>query len=506
MIPCFSQEREMNELKLSLAKCIEMALENNLDIAAQRIDPEISQLDYEIAKAIFDPKFSASSSSSVSNNEPLSFLTTAKNERDFYDLSLSGMTVTGATYDFSINTSRNFVVARYPIDVNPFYITGFNVNFFQPLLRNFGKEITRYEILLSKNNYEISDTQFRQKVISIIEQVETAYWNLVGAIDQLKVQKESLKLAEDQLEQNKIMVKVGTKAPIDITEAEATVAERLVNVINAENTMKTAEDTLRKILNIYISPDSPLWHAVILPTDRPSFEKVSANLEETIETALRERPEIEETKLNMKNLDLAVRYQRNQQLPELGLQGSWGLSGSSALLTPGLDGLIGTLDDILIDEGKGGAFDDIWEGSFVNWSVGLDFSIPISNRALKRQYMIAKLEYEKANINLRSLQNTISIEVKETVRNIEMSLKRLDATRASRILSKERLNAIQKKFENGMATNFEVSEYQQALAAAESEEISALIEYNVALLSLEKVKGNLLQSRGIILEKTQPEI
>jgi outer membrane protein TolC len=120
--------------------------------------------------------------------------------------------------------------------------------------------------------------------------------------------------------------------------------------------------------------------------------------------------------------------------------------------------------------------------------------------------MIAKLEYEKANINLRSLQNTISIEVKETVRNIEMSLKRLDATRASRILSKERLNAIQKKFENGMATNFEVSEYQQALAAAESEEISALIEYNVALLSLEKVKGNLLQSRGIILEKTQPEI
>lgn len=513
LVPCFSEEMEVEEVKLSLDRCIELALENNLDIAAQRIDPEISQLNYEIAESIFDPEFQIGSSRSVSNREPRGFISFTKSESDQSSLSLGGLIVTGAIYSVSLSATRDFLEAEFPLSFNPYKTLGLNFGFEQPLLKNFGREVTRYSIFVSKNNQAISHSQFRQKVIAILEEVEKAYWNLVGAMDLLRVQEESLKLAEDQLERNKIMVRVGTKAPIDITEAKATVAERVVYVINAENGLKAAEDALRKILNVYISPDSPLWSAVILPTDRPSFEKVSVDLRESIETALKERPELEETKLNLKNLELNMRYQRNQRLPELNLQGWYGLNGFYGTVFDFIevdpDGTANTGDEFLrsisSDVSMGGAVDDIKDRNFVDWNLGLNFSIPIRNREATKKYIISKLQYDKANIEYRSLENSIAIEVKEAVREIEMSLRRLDATKASRILSKERLNAIQKKFENGMATNFEVSEYQQALAAAENEEINALIEYNIALLSLEKAKGSLLQAKGIILE-TESEI
>ncbi len=503
--PCLPQEEE--EVRLSLERCIELTLENNLDIAAQRINPEISQLNYEIAQSIFDPTLSASSSRNVSNREATSFISITKSETDSHSLSLDGSIVTGGSYSVSIDASKNLLTAAFPLVLNPSYSTGLNFSFNQPFLRNFGREVTKYSIYLAKNNYAISDSQFRQMVISTIEEVETAYWNLVGAIDQLKVQRESLKLAEDQLERNKIMVKVGTKAPIDVTEAEATVAERVVNVINTENTVKAAEDTLKRIINVYIAPDSPMWRTCIIPIDRPTFEKVSVDLKESMEKALEERPEIEEAELNLEILRLTTRYHRNQRLPQLDFQGNYGLSGTSGTINdPGPDGSYGTADDIIIVEGIGKAFDDIRDRNYTDWRLGINFSIPIRNRSAAKQYIISKLEYDQANLNYKNIKNSIALDVKDAVRNIEMSLKRLDATKASRILSKERLDAIQKKFENGMATNFEVSEYQQAMAAAESEEINALIEYNVSLLSLEKAQGSLLQSRGIILEETEHEI
>ncbi|MEW5805855.1 MAG: TolC family protein [Acidobacteriota bacterium] len=496
-----SEEGKAGGLSLSLDRCIELALENNLVIAAQRIDPEINRLNYEIARTLFDPNLSTGGSRSVSNSQAVTFISITKREYDNYDISLSGKALTGGSYSLSLNASRTYLTAGFPITFNPSYTTGINLNITQPFLRNFGREVTKHNILVSKNSYDMSLSSFQRIVIDTVTLAEQAYWNLVGAIDNLKVQKESLKLAEDQLERNRIMVKVGTRAPIDVTDAEATVASRVLSVINAENAVKAAEDSLRKILNI--APGTSLWDSAILPTDRPSFEAVSVDLEASIDAALRKRPEIEESRINLKNLELTMRYQKNQGLPLLDLSGSYGLSGVSGTILPGPDGLMGTPDDIFVQEGISGAFDDVKDRNYTNWSLGLNFAIPIMNRAASRQYVISKLNYDKANIQHKSLEQQIAIDVKEAARNIEMSLKRLDAARASKILSRERLNAAQKKFENGMATNFEVAEYQQYLATAESEEINALIEYNKALLSLEKAQGTLLQKRGIVLESSQ---
>ncbi len=496
--PSFSEEGKSEELPLTLDECIELALENNLDIAAQKIDPEISKLNYEIAKTLFDPVLSANASRSVQNSQAVSFISVTQRESDNYGVSVGGNALTGGQYSVSLDANRSFLTAGFPIAFNPSYSSGLNFSFSQPFLKNFGREMTKYNIYVSKNNYDMSNSRFRQTVIETVNSAEQAYWNLVGSRDYLNVQKESLKLAEDQLDRNRIMVKVGTKAPIDVTEAEATVASRKVSVIDAENLVKTAEDTLRRILSI--TPGSPLWHASIIPKDRPSFEAVEVDLEESIETALMKRPELEESAVSLRTLELTMRYQRNQRLPDLSVNGTYGISGVSGQVLPGPDGMVGTADDIYIQEGIGGAFDDMKDRNYTNWSLGVNFSIPIRNRAAARQYIISKLNYDKTNLQHRSLEQTIAIEVKEAARNIEMNLKRLEAVKAARILSKERLNAAQKKFENGMATNFEVSEYQQLLASAETDEISALIQYNIALLSLEKAKGNLLQSRGIVLE------
>ena len=500
MPAAFSEEAKPAELTLSLDKCIELALENNLDVQALRIDPEISKLNYEIARTLFDPVFNASASRNVSDRQGVTFISITGQEADNYGLSLDGMAVTGGSYSVSLDASRSYLTAGFPIAFNPSYTSGLNLSFRQPFMRGFGREITKYNIIVAKNNYQMSNASFRQIVIDTVAQAEQGYWSLTGVRDYLNVQKESLRLAQEQLDRNKIMVKVGTKAPIDVTEAEATVAQRVLSVINAENLVKTAEDNLRAILSI--APGSSLWTADILPTDRPSFETRTVDLDESIKTAMAKRPELEETEINLKTRELTMRYYRNQRLPQLDVSGTYGLSGVSGETLPGPDGLFGTLDDINVQEGIGGAFDDIKDANYTNWSLGVNFSIPIRNRAAAKQFVISKLNYDKANLQYRSLEEKIAIEVKAAVRGIEMNLKKLDAAKASRILSKERLNAIQKKFENGMATNFEVSEYQQLLAAAETDEIQALIEYNIALMSLEKAKGNLLESRGIILESS----
>lgn len=491
----FSEEAKPAELALSLEKCIELALENNLDVQALKIDPEISKLTYEIAKTIFDPVLSASSTKDYYKRGPTSVILAGDSNQ--YSLSLGGEALTGGTYGISLNARRDAQTSIREFLPPLTYETGFFLSFKQPLLKNFGREVTRYNILVSKNNYDMSNSIFRQVVIETVAQAEQAYWNFVGASDYFNVQKESLRLAQEQLERNKIMVKVGTKAPIDVTEAEATVAQRVLSVINAENLVKTTEDALRSILSI--TPESPYWIASVTPSDRPSFEAVTVNLDESIKTAFSKRPELEETQLSLRTLELTMRYQKNQQLPKLDLTSTYGWIGS-ATKSIGPDLIWGTADDIVV--GMSDSFDDLKERENKNWSLGLDFNIPIRNRAAARQFVISKLNYDKANLQYRSLEEKIAIEVKEAVRGVEMNLKKLDAAKASRILSKERLNAIQKKFENGMATNFEVSEYQQLLAAAETEEIQSLISYNIALMSLEKAKGNLLESRGIILESS----
>jgi len=216
-----------------------------------------------------------------------------------------------------------------------------------------------------------------------------------------------------------------------------------------------------------------------------------------MKTALENRPEYAQSKIDLKNKNIQVEYKKNQLYPTLDLIGSLKLNGIS-----------GDAEDVAFGgsvsrSGFGGdyfkSYDRLTSGNYYDWSVGLSLQIPIGNRASNSSYIAAKLDVEKGIKSLKNLEHQISVEVREAVRSIDTNKKRVNTTAVSRRLAEEKLSAEEKKFDVGMSTSFNVVEYQRDLIAAKTREISAIIDYNKSLLNLEKVKGTILEKNNIEL-------
>jgi outer membrane protein TolC len=335
--------------------------------------------------------------------------------------------------------------------------------------------------------------QFKSDVSRIIAEVQRTYWDLVFAIEDMKVKKRSLQLAQDLLERNKIQVQVGTLAPIEIVQAEAAVAQREEDVIVAQDAIKDAEDKLKKFLNLFDDPE--VRDVTIVPIDRPSFSPQPVDLVRSFEEALANRPDYAQAKLEVEKAEINLRAARNQLLPNLDFVGEGGYSANRGNL--------------------GNSVDDIIDTESRHWSLGVELSFPMGNRQAKAEYSQRKLELRQALLRLKNLEQAILVQVpdvvreldpdrmgvREAVRQIDTDIKRVKATRASRVLAERKLDAEEKKLEVGISTNFQVLEFQEDLAVAESNETRAIIDYNRSLINLERAKGTILQTNNISLQR-----
>jgi outer membrane protein TolC len=317
----------------------------------------------------------------------------------------------------------------------------------------------------------------------VITSVHTAYWNLVFAIENLEVQKRSLRLARDLEALNRARVRAGVAAPVEVTQAEAQAAAQVQNVILAEKAVKDAEDQLKLIINI---PDGErIWARSIVPADKPPFEVAAVSDEAAIQEALEERPDYAAAKLNLQNTDLNLRVARNQLLPSLQFQGSLGLNGLNEL-----------------DKGFGNSYSGatgLTSGDFTSWSAALVLSYPLGNRSARSALIQAKLTDDQSRTSLLNLKRQIVSQVREAVRRIEANVQLVESTRLARVLAEEQLRVEQKRLEAGVTTTFNVLQFQRDLASAQAFEVQAITTYNQNLANLELVKGT-------VLEKNQLEL
>jgi len=346
----------------------------------------------------------------------------------------------------------------------------------QPLLKNFGVDVNRVQIKIAQNERAISLDRFRQKTMDVVTQVQTAYWELVFALENLKVQERSLRLARELAELNRARVRAGVAAPVEITQAEAEVAAREGDVIVAEKGVRDAEDRLKVVLNL---PKEGEWGGIILPADPASFSPVTLDLPQVVTDALRKRPEYQAAKVDLGNRELTLRFARNQLLPDLSFQASVGLNG-----------LGGNYEEDT---------DKLGSGDFYTASAGIVLTIPLGNRAARAEFLKAQLEEEQAKVSLRNLELQITAEVREAVRRVEADTKRVDATKAARVLAEEQLRIEQKRLEAGVSTTFEVLRFQRDLAAAQANEVKVLTDYNKSLATLDRVRGVVLEKHRIQL-------
>jgi len=473
-------------LELSLDEAVKRTLENNADIAVERFNPEASNDNVRLYKGYYEP-FLISTVGQRSNTSPASNAfagATAPNTRTLtYNVGAQQNLPTGGFFEADFNNNRQTTNSVFS-SFNPSFGSNFNLTFNQPLLRNFAIDSNRYQIKVAKKNFEISDVQFRQTVVNTVANVKQAYYDLIYAIDNLNAQRKSLGLAQQLLEENRIKVRVGTMAPLDVVAAQSEVASREAGVIAAEASVSDAEDTLKRAMFTTNDPDA--WATRIVPKDRPTAEPVTVDVAAAILNATQKRTDMQVARKGLESAEYGVSFARNQLLPSLNLAAGYGTAGVGGTLIQrqGLGGpIIAT-----IPGGYGDAVSDVFSRTYPTWSVTANLSYSVLNRQAGATAARARVSRDQQEASVHRLELQIVQEVRAAARAVETNYKLVESSRAARVLQEQRLDAETKKFAAGMSTNFFVTQAQRDLAVAEVAELQAVANYRKSLVNFDRVQ------------------
>ena len=478
---------DMKFLKLTLKDSLIIALNSNYDIRIAKMDPTIKEKDIKIAKSEFDPLLNVTGESEDSEEASNSGvlvgigggLTDFRRDTNSLNASLETLIATGATITLEFEVNQQFVdpVSAFTLN-NPVAESIVTAKITQPLLKNAGIFYNRSDIYIARNDKKRSILELKETAIEVINSTQKAYWELVKSIEELRVRRKSLERAEDLLRKNKIQVKVGTLAPIELLVAEEGVTSQLEGVVVAENDIKDREDDLKEIMNL--SNNALLFDVSIAPLDRASFIDRNISLQKSIETALENRPEVFEQGLDIANARIKVMQKKNQLLPKLDFE--------AGIRYQGLAG------------NKGNAIDRAFSQDFQSEFYGIMFEVPLGNREARSNYSKAKLEERQTIFNTRKIRQEIVVEVRKAVRQIKTNAERIKASKKAKELSQERLVAEEKKFKVGRSTSLEVIRAQADLAVSEGRATNALVDYQISLGDLDAVLGTILENNNIIID------
>src|SRR6266446_7059766 len=513
LVPTATVQAQRREMPLTLREATAFALQGNLEIQIAGLNPPIRDAQITEREGIFD--LNTRATLRATDTRRLDTTTTFLNrvndqlvgqddsQEQRLTLGVAHLTPYGGTYDVELaethlETSRRTTgserkAARenralafpYPFRPRNEYYTGeATLRATQPLLKNFGSEVTKTQILIAQNNLTISKEDFRRQVITITSRVQQAYWDLVFRRQDLEVQKQQLVLAQKLLDQIRKQVAVGTLAPLDVLQAETTIARTQESIILAENALLAAEDRLKRVM--YFSLIGELADVAITPVDTPTYTDPKLDQEEEIRQALAQRPDLIQAKLALENQHITLVFDQNQALPTLDLEATLRING--------------------VDPHFGGSFDQIDPSRSYGWNVGLTFRYPLQNRQAKGRVQQSQLAIRQQMLRIKDLEESIMAEVRNSFRDVLTNSQRVQATRISGRLATKQLEAEEKKLQVGLATVFTTLQFQDVLSVERSNGINALTEYLKAAIRLEESKSTLLQSYNIILETTGPRL
>lgn len=476
-------------LRLTADEAVRMALENNLGIQAERLSPEINTLAIAQARAAYAPTFFSNFSTRSSTQPPSSFITggsailTSESMRQ--DGGLQQLVPWGGgRYTLSLDGSK-LTTSAIDSRFNPQLSSNLSAQFVQPLLRNFKIDSVRQQIETTRNNQVIADIGLREQVTLTTQAVRNAYFDLIGALEGQKVARQSLDLALQSLKNNQTRVEVGTMAPIDIIEAEAEVAANEENLINAEARIKTIEDRLRALI---MNPSqADFWSLRLEPGDSPSLTPIAIDVEAAIANAMANRTDIARLKKQLDNVDVSIRFARNQRLPGLDVTADYnvvGVAGTQFVFGSGFPPPVESQSQRAFSE----ALRDVFGQDFRTWRVALNFNYPIGTSTAEAGLAASRLQRQQGSASLRELELQVATAVRDAARQVETNLRRVEATRKARDRAERRLEAQEKRMTVGLSTTFELVQAQRDLARQRQQEVNAMIDYNRSIIAFETIQ------------------
>lgn len=481
--PAAAQTRRM-----TIDDAVRSALENNLGIRVARFDPQVQDLSLARALAAWTPTFTSTIQNASTDSPNNSFLSgggqRTSDDRLDTNVGLTQNLPWGGSYSVGWDSSRS-TTSNVFSNFSPQLRSSVALSYTQPLLRGFGIDQARQDVLVSRINREISDLSVRQTVAATSRTVRNAYYDLVFAIASLEVQRQSLELAQESLRNTRARVEIGTTPPIDVVEAEAEVATREEAVIVGEAQIQTAEDALRALV---LDPDMPdFWTVRIEPADTAPFAPAPVDTDGMVRTALQRRTDLLQTRKTIESNDVGLRYLRNETLPDVTASFDYGLTGLGGTQLVRGEGFPGPV----IGQSQrsfGAVLGDVFANDFPNWTAAVNISYPLGNDQRHASLARARVEQGQRAANLRSQELQVATDVREAARQATTNQRRVETTRVSRQLAERRLEAEQRKLAAGTSTSFVVFQVQRDLAQAQNNELRAILDFNRSVVDLETVQ------------------
>jgi HAE1 family hydrophobic/amphiphilic exporter-1 len=488
---------------LALQEAIAQGLQNNLDIEQFRQGVRISEFSLFSLRGFYDYTSGAGIGFRSSINPTSSSISggnsgTLSSKSLYYNFTTSKQfEQTGGNLFVEFDNSRNISSSIFN-GLNPAYNTTLTFTYTQPLLRNFSLDAQRRSIKLAQKSLDLSDSQFRQRVIEIINQVQRAYWDLVFAIQNEKIARDSVDLAKTQLDNNRKMVEAGTLAPIELRSTEAQLETAKGNVIVALQGITTAENALKILL--LKDPNDKTWYSEISPTDQPDKAWVAFNLEESTRLALKNRPELDQIRLQTEQKEIDIKYYTNQLKPQLDLIGTYadtGLGGAAqnAVVVGGGGGGSTTLPRFV--GGYGTSLKNLFGQDFRTYQVGVQLSFPWRNRTAQANLGRTLAEQRQLDARQRQLVETVQVDVRNALQAVVASKQRFEAAQAGELAAMAQYSGEQERYRAGLSTNFVVLQRLTDLSVARGTTVRALTDYNKALADLQRVTGMTLVSNNV---------
>jgi outer membrane protein TolC len=480
-------------VRLSLREIVQRAVANNYDVKVAGYNPAIDATRTVEAESRFDPVFFTNAQYQHTDNRtagttifnPTTFLNEVVNfnESDVYTVStgVRQNLTTGAQIELRHQIEQTNLDPK-TFTTNPYWESEIVLQITQPLLRNFGTEVNRARIVISQNNQQISLLEFRKQLEQTTANIESTYWQLVNAVENVRISEELLQRTVDTAD---ILWKRRNQdvTRVQLSQANASIEARRATLIRARAKVRDLSDQLKQLMN---DPSLPIAaKTLILPDSEPLEEPIKFDPREQFESAMRNRFELAEQQLRIGNAGITVNAARNNLLPQLNLIGSVGGQG--------LDGDLGD------------AYDNLFTDTHFSYGVGLQFEVPIGNREARAIYRRTMLQRQQAIDQYKQLIDQISLDVSTALREVETTWQEMSATRKARFAAADELLAIQQRKENQepLTPTFVQLELdaQSRLATAQLSEAQAIANYNTAIARLEFAKGTLLRYNNIIMEE-----
>lgn len=504
----------MQQRPLGLREAISRALENNKDIEVSRQNVRLAEFDLQAADGFYEPRFTGQTfyeRATVPNVSIFSTNPTTTSNSINGNVGLQGyIRRYGTVFNATANNQR--LTSNNPISIlSPQNNTNLIFSVTQPIFRGRGFDQSRRTIEIAKRNLSLTDTQFRQRSIEIITNVQRAYWDLTFALRNLQVQRDGVRDARQQLEHNRRLVEEGQLAPIDIVAAETQIANIEQGVYEALESVGRAENTLKNL--IAQNKADQIWIEALVPTDSVELEAPRTTLPEALTAALANRPEIEVNNVQRDINEIDQRFYRDQAKPQVDLVASYTTSGVGGSQNPDFRNIftqpacqpndVACLEREIAQQQQlanltGSSITDVFAFRYPTLRVGVQFNLPLfGNKATKAQLGRSLVQGEQIRTQREQVELTIQVDVRNALQTVRTAEARLRSAAISRENSVKQYESEQRKLDNGQSDIYKVLERQTALMNARSAELRAQTEINKAIADLQRATGNSLKANNV---------